>query len=51
MDGTGEYHLVKLARKAKNCVFSSYAEFRPKTKAVILLNMGHMLRGEHLQEE
>jgi hypothetical protein len=39
------------AQKAKNCMFSSYADFRPKTNAVILLNMVHMLRGEHIQEE
>jgi 23S rRNA maturation-related 3'-5' exoribonuclease YhaM len=26
-------------------------DYRPKTNAVILLNMGHMLRGEHIQEE
>jgi hypothetical protein len=29
----------------------SYVDFRPKTNAVILLDMGHMLRGEHIQEE
>jgi hypothetical protein len=26
-------------------------DFRLKTNAVILLNMGHTLRGEHIQEE
>jgi hypothetical protein len=29
----------------------SYADYRPKTNAVILLDMGQMLRGEHVQEE
>jgi hypothetical protein len=26
-------------------------DFRPKTNAVILLDMGHTLRAEHIQEE
>jgi hypothetical protein len=26
-------------------------DFRPKTNAVLLLDMGHMLRGEHIHEE
>jgi hypothetical protein len=42
---------VSQARKAKNCMFSSYVNFRPKANAVILLDMGHTLRGEHRQEE
>jgi hypothetical protein len=29
----------------------SYADFRLKTDAAILLDMGHMLRGEHIHEE
>jgi hypothetical protein len=29
----------------------SYADYRPKTNAVILLHMGHTLRGEHAQEK
>jgi hypothetical protein len=28
----------------------SYVDFRPKTNAVILFDMGHTLRGEHAQE-
>jgi hypothetical protein len=40
------------AQKAKNHLCSpSYVDFRSKTNAVILLDMGHMLRGEHIQEE
>jgi hypothetical protein len=26
-------------------------DYRPKTNAVILLDMGYTLRGEHIQEE
>jgi hypothetical protein len=26
-------------------------DFRPKTNAIILLDMGHTPRGEHIQEE
>jgi hypothetical protein len=29
----------------------SYEDFRSKTNAVILLDMGHTLKGEHIQEE
>jgi hypothetical protein len=44
---------VKLARlrRPKIAHSLSYADFRPKTNAVILLDMGHMLRGECIQEE
>jgi hypothetical protein len=44
---------VKLARlrRAKIICSPSYVDFGPKTNAVILLDMGHMLRGEHIQEE
>jgi hypothetical protein len=42
---------VSQAQKAKNCMFSSYADYRSKTNAVILLDMSHTLRGEHIQEE
>jgi hypothetical protein len=39
------------AQRPKIICSPSYADFRPKTKAVIFLNMGHTLRGEHIQEE
>jgi hypothetical protein len=44
---------VKLARlrRPKIACSPSYADYRPKTNAVILLDMGHTLRGEHVQEE
>jgi hypothetical protein len=48
MDGTGEHARL---RRLKILCSPSYADFRPKTIAVILLNMGHMLREEHVQEE
>jgi hypothetical protein len=34
------------AHYAKNCMFSLYMDYRSKTNAVILLDMGHTLRGE-----
>jgi hypothetical protein len=42
---------VSQVQKAKNRMFSSYVDYRPKTIAVILLDMGHILRGECVQEE
>jgi hypothetical protein len=52
MDGTGEHHL-KLARlrRPKIICSPSHEDIRPKTNAVILLDMGHELSGEHIQEE
>jgi hypothetical protein len=32
-------------------MFSLIADYRPKTNAVILLDLGLTLRGEHTQEE
>jgi hypothetical protein len=44
---------VKLARlrKSKISCSLSYADYRPKRNAVILLDKGHTLRGEHAWEE
>jgi hypothetical protein len=44
---------VKLARlrRPKIVCSSSFADFRPKTIEVTLLDMGHTLREEHIQEE
>jgi hypothetical protein len=44
---------VKLARlrRTKIACSPSYADFRPKTNAVILLDMGHTLRGDCTREE
>jgi hypothetical protein len=43
---------VKLARlrKPKITYSPSYTDYRPKTNAVILLDMGHTLRGEYAWE-
>jgi hypothetical protein len=44
---------VKLARlrRPKITRSLSYADYRSKTNAVILLDMGHTVRGEHVWEE
>jgi hypothetical protein len=39
---------VSQAQKAKNHMFSSKADFRSKTNAVILFDMGHMPRGGYI---
>jgi hypothetical protein len=38
-------------RKSKIACSTSYADYRPKTNAVISLDMGHTLRGECTREE
>jgi hypothetical protein len=45
--------LDKISRFRRPKTISSllYADFRPRTNAVILLGMGHMLRGECIHEE
>jgi hypothetical protein len=52
MDGTGEHHLklVRLRRPRIICS-PSYVDFRTKTDVVILLDMGHMLRGECTEDQ
>jgi hypothetical protein len=44
---------VKIARlrKPKIICSPSHVDFRSKTNAVILLDLDHMLRGDHIQEE
>jgi hypothetical protein len=42
---------VSQTQKDKNRMFSLYVDYRPKTNAVILLDMGHTLRGDHTQEK
>jgi hypothetical protein len=37
-------------RRPKIICSPSYADFRSRAKAVMLLVLGHMLRGEHIQE-
>jgi hypothetical protein len=38
-------------RRPKIVCSPSYANFRPKMNTVILLDMGHIQKGEHVQEE
>jgi hypothetical protein len=40
-----------MLRRPKIICFPSYAVYRPKTNAVISLDMGHTLRGECAWEE
>jgi hypothetical protein len=43
---------VSQAQKAKKISCSpSYVDYRPKTNVLILLDMGHTLRGERVQDE
>jgi hypothetical protein len=42
---------VSRLRKPKIMCFPSYADFRSRAKAVMFLDLGHMLRGEHIWEE
>jgi hypothetical protein len=47
MDGTGEYHLkLTRLRRPKIACSPSYADYRPKTNAEILLDMVHTLSGD-----
>jgi hypothetical protein len=41
---------VSQAQKVRIACTPSYANYRPKTNAVILLDTGHTRRGEHTQE-
>jgi hypothetical protein len=53
MNGSGEHHLKLLARliRPKISCSPSYADYRPKINAVILLDMCHKLKGGCTQEE
>jgi hypothetical protein len=43
--------MLAMLRGPKITRSPSYADFRPKTNTVILLDMVHMIRGEQVQEE
>jgi hypothetical protein len=43
--------LIARLRRPEIACSPSYADLRPKTNAVILLDMGHTLRGECTEEE
>jgi hypothetical protein len=38
-------------RRSKITCSPSYGDYRPKTNASVLLDLGHTLRGEHVWEE
>jgi hypothetical protein len=42
---------VSQAQRPKIAYSPSYADYRPKTSTVILLDRGHTLRREHAQEQ
>jgi hypothetical protein len=42
---------VSQAQKTKIACSPSYVDFRSRANAVILLDMGHTLKGEHIWEE
>jgi hypothetical protein len=49
--GTSSYAKLAQLRRPKIVCSPSYANYRPQTNAVILLDMGHTLRGDHAQKE
>jgi hypothetical protein len=52
-DGQGKIYLsdVSQDQKIKNHMLSLICDYRPKTNTVMVLDMGHTLRGEHTLEE
>jgi hypothetical protein len=42
---------VSQDQRPKTACSPSYADYRPKTNAIILLDMGHTVRGDHGYEE
>jgi hypothetical protein len=42
---------LTVPRRPKIVYFPSYADFRPKTNAIILLDMSHTLREGHIEDE
>jgi hypothetical protein len=54
MDGTGEHHPEQGypgSEDQKLYVFPSYVDFRSMANAAMVLDLGHTLMGEHIQEE
>jgi hypothetical protein len=41
---------VSQAQKTRNCMFSPYADFRSRANAAVWLDLGHVIRGEHIRE-
>jgi hypothetical protein len=53
MDETGEHHSKRGQpglEDQKSYVFLSYVDFRSRANTAMLLDLGHMLRGEHMWE-
>jgi hypothetical protein len=48
---TSSWARLARLRRPKIICSSSYANFRSRAKAVMLLELGHILRGEHIREE
>jgi hypothetical protein len=48
---TSSWVRFAILRRPKIVCSPSYADFRSKAKAVMLLDLGHKLRGEHIREE
>jgi hypothetical protein len=48
---TSSYAKVSRLRRPKIACSTFSADYRPKINVVILLDMGHTLRGEHIWEE
>jgi hypothetical protein len=42
---------VSRLRRPKIVCSPSYADFRSRAKAIMLLDLGHMLRGKHIWKE
>jgi hypothetical protein len=40
---------VSQAQKAKNCMFSSYVDYRPEANTVIILDMDHTKGRPHMR--
>jgi hypothetical protein len=51
MGGTGELKWLVRFKRPKIICSPSYADYRLEINTVILLDMGHTLRGEHTWEE
>jgi hypothetical protein len=48
---TSSYTKLARLRRTEIICSPSYLDFKPKTNAVILLDMGHKLKGEYIQKE
>jgi hypothetical protein len=49
MDGNGEHPFISKVTQAQKA--KTYSDYRPKTNAIILSDVGHTLRGKHAWEK